>query len=298
MCYTRRELAEFLLRNGGIANASFGHLVSFFAAKFGKNFKEADPFIRECRQSVLKKIKDRWNAARRTRSRLVSMHEKWLAADECFPEGPCSGGGGRPSSSGRPALLFREKGHRAKLMATAELRRASSREELVFSAASKVHEAGQRDAAKCLMEVGSPRRGPALVAEVKARTSMMHRSFSANEALGLFVDMGLTRATYRCMRRAAKDRGCNLYPSSCKVSEAKLQCMPAAETFLLEPHLAQVPLQQLLEHTATRLLELQTDVLAKLERQDFTLICKWGLDGSSGHSRYKQVGWRMTSKSS
>ena len=79
-------------------------------------------------------------------------------------------------------------------------------------------------------------------------------------------------------------------PSFRKVSEAKLLCLPPVETLLLEPHLAQVPLQKLLDHTVTRLLELQAEVLSNLERRDLTLTCKWGLDGSTGHSRYKQVG--------
>lgn len=265
-------------------------LHSFFAAEFDIHFEGTDPFIRGCRNTLLKKIKDRWNAARRYRSKFEEDNGEWLADEECFPKGPCSGGGAKMSSSGRPALPFHEKGRRAKLKSTAGLRRTSSREELVFSAASKVHEAGQRDAAKYLEAVGSPQCGPALIAQTKARASLEHRSFSADEALALVVDLDLTRAAYRTMQQAAKDRGCKLYPSSRRVSEAKLQCMPPADSLLVEPHYAQVPLQQLLDHTATRLLELQAEVLAHLERQELTLTCKWGLDGSSGHSRYKQVG--------
>ena len=65
--------------------------------------------------------------------------------------------------------------------------------------------------------------------------------------------------------------------------------MPPAETLLVEPHMAQVPLQQLLYYMAAGLLKLQTKVLATMEPQKLTLSCKWGIDGLSGHSRYKQV---------
>ena len=249
-----------------------------------------DTFIVECNKNLLKRIKDRWHAAKRIITRFHNNNRQWLAEKECVPNSLCCGDVAEASFSGRPALPFSEKGRRAKLMATEELRRSSSREELVFSAASKVHVAGRRDAAKFLEEVGSPRRGPALMAQTKARASLEHRNFSADEALALVIDLDLTRAAYRSMHRAAKDHGCNLYPSSRKVSEAKLRCMPPTETLFVEPHLAQVPLQQLLHHTAARLLELQTEVLAQLERQEMTLICKWGMDGSSGHSRYKQMG--------
>ena len=128
------------------------------------------------------------------------------------------------------------------------------------------------------------------MAQTKARASLEHRNFTADEALALVTDFDLIRAVYRNMQRAATDHGCSLYPSSYKVSEAKLSCMPPAEILFVEPGLAQVPLQSLLDHTEGRLLKLQAEVLAQIERQELTLICKWGLDGCSGHSRYKQVG--------
>ena len=52
-------------------------------------------------------------------------------------------------------------------------------------------------------------------------------------------------------------------------------------------------MQQLLDHTATRLLQLQLDVVDSLpdtSPAQLTLHCKWGMDGSSSHSAYKQAG--------
>lgn len=45
-----------------------------------------------------------------------------------------------------------------------------------------------------------------------------------------------------------------------------------------------------MDHTATRILKLQSDVTDKLDKSSsyLTLIGKWGFDGSSGHSQYKQ----------
>ena len=287
MCFTRNQLAEFLHENGGISNASYADLQDFLYREFRKKFAIDDPYIRECQRNILVKLKDRWAAARRTKARFLSKNGDWLSVRECFPGGPCSS----RADAGRPALPFPEKGRRSKLKATEDLRRSHGREELVFCAASKVYEAGQRGAGKVLEEVGSPRRGPSLVARTKARASIDHRNFSADEALALVVDLDLTRAAYRSMRRAAMDHGCSLYPPCGKIRDAKVQCMPPAETIVVESHLAQVPLQDLLHHTAGRLLQLQADVLANMKKPaELTLICKWGLDGSTGHSRYKQAG--------
>ncbi len=58
---------------------------------------------------------------------------------------------------------------------------------------------------------------------------------------------------------------------------------------------AKVPLQTLLDHTALRIIEQQkeeiNELLEGLEDEDpisFDLTCKWGFDGSSGQSEYKQ----------
>lgn len=55
---------------------------------------------------------------------------------------------------------------------------------------------------------------------------------------------------------------------------------------------AEVELQNLLNHTATRVLELQKDVVNNIEFtsvNNLMLIGKWGFDGSTGYAEYKQA---------
>ncbi|CAH0558613.1 unnamed protein product [Brassicogethes aeneus] len=55
---------------------------------------------------------------------------------------------------------------------------------------------------------------------------------------------------------------------------------------------ADVPLQALLNHTVERLITVQENVLLSLPNEELSklhLITKWGFDGSSGHSSYKQA---------
>lgn len=50
-------------------------------------------------------------------------------------------------------------------------------------------------------------------------------------------------------------------------------------------------MQALLDHTARRILQTQVEVIKSLPQdkvENLTLIFKWGCDGSSGHSNYKQ----------
>lgn len=62
------------------------------------------------------------------------------------------------------------------------------------------------------------------------------------------------------------------YPSNMQISE----------------HRYEIPLQNLLDHTVLRIL--QINKIKKLEKNvdNFKIFYKWRCDGSSGHSQYKQ----------
>ena len=95
------------------------------------------------------------------------------------------------------------------------------------------------------------------------------------------------------MRLTAEEHGCKLYPAYKRVAKAKAECLPPASAFTVLPDQAHVDLQPLLDKTATRLLQLQKPVLGSLPGRlpiQLVLHCKWGIDGSTGHSQYKQAG--------
>lgn len=53
-------------------NASVGHLALFFASQCGKEFGETGAFLKASAKNLLKSVKDRWNAARRTKDKFLS----------------------------------------------------------------------------------------------------------------------------------------------------------------------------------------------------------------------------------
>lgn len=76
------------------------------------------------------------------------------------------------------------------------------------------------------------------------------------------------------------------YPSYNKLSEEKQKCYPAGISVDANEAVAVVQLQQLLDHTAARLLlSLETNITD----EELILYHKWGFDCSSGHSQYKQA---------
>lgn len=108
-----------------------------------------------------------------------------------------------------------------------------------------------------------------------------------NEALEFLLDNSLSKKQYNAMRALNKKQNSDIYPSYYKIQEAKLQLRPtgiaATET------MAVVCLQELLNHTASRILLLQEDLFINLPNiTNAKLIVSYGFDGSTGQSMYKQ----------
>ncbi|XP_047125292.1 uncharacterized protein LOC124807453 isoform X1 [Hydra vulgaris] len=110
---------------------------------------------------------------------------------------------------------------------------------------------------------------------------------SSDEALALILDCNLTKASYQLMKNKADEKECNLYPAYNNVRMAKDRCYP--KNICVTDYTASAPLQDLLDHTTTRLLETQTGVVNANDYNRVTLIYKAGFDGSSGHSIYQQT---------
>lgn len=94
------------------------------------------------------------------------------------------------------------------------------------------------------------------------------------------------------MRTQAKFRGADIYPSYKRVREAKAECYPPRECVHITETKSEVELQGLLDLTVRRIIQLQSEVLLHIPKNMYNnihLISKWGCDGSSGHSLYKQI---------
>ena len=109
--------------------------------------------------------------------------------------------------------------------------------------------------------------------------------YSPEEALSLLVNDNLTKKQYISIYRGAKDYNINLYPSYNQLLTAKDAAYPSEIS--IGEKVCQISLQSLLNHTCLRLL--QVIQLANTNSvTDCLLLCKYGFDGSSGHSSYKQ----------
>ena len=101
----------------------------------------------------------------------------------------------------------------------------------------------------------------------------------------LNVQVILTKQT----RKWSLKVGHILFPSYYSLCKSKKLCNPLDEHISVTELLAEISLQAILDKTTERLIEAQCEVLKSITfTTPFTLISKWGCDGSSGHSTYKQ----------
>ncbi|EAT45104.1 AAEL003578-PA [Aedes aegypti] len=125
-------------------------------------------------------------------------------------------------------------------------------------------------------------RSPA--AQEPSDDTQTEAEYSAEDALGFICRNNFTRAQYQDIRVTTMKAGSNLYPSYNKIVTAKEKTYP--NDISIKPSCAEVPLQSLVDHTIQRLVEfLNMNILPE---DSIRVIFKWGCDGSSNHSRYKQ----------
>lgn len=114
--------------------------------------------------------------------------------------------------------------------------------------------------------------------------------FTNDEALSLFIELGLSQSKYQLLRNAHIEKKSKMLPSYKKLQKTKLQCYPTSG-FSFTVDKAEVKLQPLLDHTIERIILYQTEVIRTLPEEELKNLIfygKWGCDGSSGHSVFKQ----------
>lgn len=86
------------------------------------------------------------------------------------------------------------------------------------------------------------------------------------------------------MRKNVIALGPDLYPSGYSIRQSKKACLPLSYT--VTEVSAEISVQEVLDHWVYRLSLAEKSIFRN--QRNLNLICKWGCDGSSGHSTYKQ----------
>ena len=215
-----------------------------------------------------------WNHSKvaRRKDRLFATKSDWLNV-EISPNftpstvpGPCGDLGGRPPVS------FDDGSVRTKKRKI-EAIRIRSTSELLYAAMMSLREDKRYKDAKVIEEMMK-----------RKEDASPDMTYSNEEALALILDCKLSKADYQTIRSSALDKNCRIYPSYNDVRSAKETCIPTIHT---TDYTAKVALQDLLDHTSKRIINLTHNAIPT--NSNLRLISKVGFDGSTGQSVYKQI---------
>lgn len=288
----RKSIFEFW--HSTPAKDRLNEVINFVKVQFGVlvQNEEQDEKLKAFLKKECEKIRVKWVRKQRRLDLFLKEHEDWLNEDLNFNMLVAPEDLSQPSTSGgRPQKSFKESSEKSKKRKVQHLLHNYSSDELTFATQVSVRASGKRDAATIIQELStsSPKRATKYKKARKIfNTPKEKRPYTPDEALAFFISNNLTVQTYKNIQQEAKERGFNAYPCYDHVAKGKKQCYPSVENIIVTDISAEVKLDALLSHTALRICK---DIIG--ERLDisvlnYTLIYKWGCDGSSGHSLYKQ----------
>lgn len=161
--------------------------------------------------------------------------------------------------------------------------------ELVRAAEMKLYKSGKRTAAKLVHDAThTPTSGLRMHKKLKLSETGAVIPYTYDEGLAFLLDHDLTTEEYVSIRKGALKHNAKLYPAYYPyVLDAKKKCYPA--NINVSELGCSVPLQDLLNHTSQRICMIP-EVVSRLKEnyKNFEMISKYGCDGSSDQSLYKQ----------
>lgn len=217
-------------------------------------------------------------------SNFKKKHSNWLLMRSVINEGPQNPASQLPSKMGRPHLNYEEAGPRLKRKLAADVAENTSTSLLVHAAVVSAKHSNGKDTSFVLRQCMNDNIPSAIKNKLILSDPV---PVTPHEALAFLLENSFTKKQYNSIREILKQHLCDLFPSYENVQNAKLQCRPK-EISVTETK-AEVTLQNLLNHTASRILNMQEDVISRYKNiKGAKLIASYGFDGSTGQSSYKQ----------
>lgn len=204
-------------------------------------------------------LSTKWANCSRTRKVLLQRHSEWLSKiiqipRHVFEKTKTPQELEARTSRGRPRVAFQESSSKTKKRRAQDLLSSHSAEELNFAAELSLK-----------------------------NTTTDLKSPAPQELLALYLDLGLTERKYIRLRKFLIAFQFRSFPSVYSLRMMKNHFLPS--DIQVTDTSAEIYLQDLLNSTAKSILHLvnNNENIGNLK-----LVCKWGFDGSSGHSIYKQ----------
>lgn len=187
---------------------------------------------------------------------------------------------------GRPKKTFDQLSEIGKRKNAKKMRDDSSSQEIGYALEKCLKASGFLSASKVVKSlIANPQIGDDYLKSYE--NQKLCKVYTPDEAVALTMDVKFSKRQYDIAYFGAKERNCRLYPPYYKVLTARKRCYPPSEFIHISELGFKIDLQAVLDLTASRLVETfppQFDA----QVQKLCLVSKWGFDGASSQSQYKQ----------
>nr|XP_022917793.1 uncharacterized protein LOC111427060 [Onthophagus taurus] len=267
----------------------YGELYDTIASTMDRILSEdKQKILKECLRKFCVNLFRRWKKCCYNKKRFLIREHAWLHSIFNWPMGlknEIFGETIRPQQNStefkrRP---FLELSYRQKKRRTNALRSENTLDELIFATRLKMGTHGSRELAKILNHLLKHSEDISKVSNILFQKKKKKPTLTPDDSLALYTSLNLSKWQYNTLRDSV---GKSLIPSYYKVTMAKKACYPPLESMNVTDTAAKIKIQALLDLTVSRLLKTCLD---KLQSTELVLISKWGFDGASSQSNYKQT---------
>lgn len=280
---SKRELFNLLINGNNIED--------YLQENFNLSPEDMATVVSYIQRNLVSKCNERWRIASRIKERFESKNVNWLDGQFRVPlecrvtvNDPNTSG----SSGGRPSKPYEASSEKTKKRKNMELIQEYGLDCVLNAYAQELRSMGETEEATIVNIIRTASKNDKKkILKYITENSEDVTPFSKEEALRTFIDLDLNKEQYGKLRLCLADKNCSVFPSYPTLVEAKKMCYPPDSSIIITNISAKVNLQDLLDHTVARILLI--DSVYKNSLRKLKLFCKWGCDGSSGQSEYKQV---------
>lgn len=303
---TNLDLYVALKSGGGFKNIDF--LFNVLIERIGVELSSEDlSTIKSFCRNFSSNISKRWSASSRAQKTFLHKNSEWLESQIAWPkcqnidlnsifkfteedilteEEAIDTQVDTPSSScgtsKKPFLDLSDKQKKRRSLTLLD----HTEEELVYALCAKLKESKKTKLAAIINELCQNEEKCEIVHRTLFAVKTVNPVLPDNKALALLTSTNLSKWQYRNLRSILASENIFCLPSYQKLLNAKKTCYPPETDITVTESYARIRLQSLLDLTTNRILKIIQH--SSTDKKSLKLISKWGFDGSSSQSNYKQ----------
>lgn len=233
-------------------------------------------------RNVTSIIKQKWVQHCRSVKVFKRYEMNWLERDIIFIIPP------KTNKGGRPKLTYDESSLRNKRKIASDLSSQQNDDTnlLVHAASISTRKFQDTNLKFVLNKLADSSTPASKIREIISAQNSGMVPISVEKALTFLLENEFTKRQYLNIRQLNKCHNSNIFPSYKNLYLSKSKCRPNDIKFT--ERFVEVSLQNLLDHTAGRILAYQEEVFCSIDADEVELILSYGFDGSTGHSLYRQ----------